>query len=103
MPASIGVTKRLERGEPPILFTMVYRLVGFSMIPVGVELTDLALRVWSACVPSTAVNELYDQLGLVQVGPVAIDVGTMDAGALQYSTPILQLITCQPASSAISR
>ena len=80
----------LKGSQQPIVFTMVYRLVGFSMVPLGMELTDLALRVWNACVPSTTVNQVYmtHQIGSVQVGPVAIDVGTMDVGALPHSTPI---------------
>ena len=101
------MTMILKGSEQSTLFTVVYRLVGFSMVPVGMELTDLALRVWSACVPSTTVNQVYmsHQIGSVQVGPVAIDVGTMDVGALPlpHSTPISQLLTCQPPSSSISR
>lgn len=50
------------------------------------ELTGVALRLWSAYVPSTTVNQVYNQIGSVQVEPVAIDVGTMDAGALRHST-----------------
>ena len=99
------MTMILKGSEQSILFTVVYRLVGFSMVPVGMELTDLALRVWSACVPSTTVNQVYmsHQIGSVQVGPVAIDVGTMDVGALPlpHSTPISQLLTCQPPSSSL--
>ena len=87
---SLGMTMVLKGSEQPISFTVLYRLVGFSMIPVSMELTDLALRVWSACVPSTTTSQIFlsHQIGSLQVGPVAINVGTMEVGALPHSTPI---------------
>ncbi len=63
-----------------IVFAAAYRLVGLNQISLGVELSCLALKVWTDLVPSINVGQLEP----LQIGPVAIDMGSMDAGALQH-------------------
>lgn len=98
MQAAIPLTMVLGRSTRPVGFTVAYRLVGFSMIPVGIELTDLALRVWGVFVPSVTANQIFGQIGSTQFGPVPLNVGAMDAGALRDSSLVPQLTARQATS-----
>ena len=96
MPAFIPMLMALKGSDDPTVFTMAYRLAGFSMIPLSVELTGLALRIWNAVVSPIAVNRIYDQIDSVHIGPFVFDIRTIDAGALRYRfTLLLQLRTAK--------
>ena len=82
MQTVIPILMALKGNDDSTVFTMAYRLAGFSMIPLSVELTGLALRIWNAVVSRIAVNRIYDQIDSVNIGPFVLNIGVMDAGAL---------------------